>query len=158
MGQELKSQQAQLESERLELQEKFAIAMQDQNISQQTELSILKEELKQKEKLLEQKDEMFKLEEQLDHSDRIYFQKEKSSKAKINVLEESLKHVMEKEDELNEIRAHLQNERVRIARITIASTRKKREIENRNKLRDLGKERKKNAKKKMDIEIKLEQE
>ena len=102
----------------------------------------LKEEITEKEKLLEQKEEMLKLEMQLDHSDRLFFQKDKASKEKINTLEEQLKTIMENEDLLNEHYAKVQKERVRIARIAVASTRRKREIESTNEIRNLSKKKK----------------
>merc|ERR1712167_153907 len=129
-------------------------AMKEQNIAQQTQLSKLKEEITEKEKLLEQKEEMLKLEMQLDHSDRLFFQKDKASKEKINTLEEQLKTIMENEDLLNEHYAKVQKERVRIARIAVATTRRKREIESTNEIRNLSKKKKENMKRKLDVQKK----
>ena len=158
MKEDLELQQHELENERLEVKEQYQNAMKEQNIAQQTQLSKLKEEITEKEKLLEQKEEMLKLEMQLDHSDRLFFQKDKASKEKINTLEEQLKTIMENEDLLNEHYAKVQKERVRIARIAVASTRRKREIESTNEIRNLSKKKKENMKRKLDVEKKLEKE
>ena len=80
MKEDLELQQHELENERLEVKEQYQNAKKEQNIAQQTQLSKLKEEITEKEKLLEQKEEMLKLEMQLDHSDRLFFQKDKASK------------------------------------------------------------------------------
>ena len=51
MKEDLELQQHELENERLEVKEQYQNAMKEQNIAQQTQLSKLKEEITEKEKL-----------------------------------------------------------------------------------------------------------
>ena len=155
---ELQAQQDQVEREREEIMDKYEIALKNQDVAQQTELSELKKELEEKEKLLEQKDEMLQLEMQMDHSDRLFFQKEKASKVKIQFLEEQLHKILEEEDAINEDYSKIQTDRVRIARVIIPSSRKKMEIENDNRLRVSRQKRKEIMKQKMRVENGIEKE
>ena len=51
----MQAQQGQMERERAEIMDKYEIALKNQDVAQQTELSELKKELEQKEKLLSRK-------------------------------------------------------------------------------------------------------
>ena len=94
---------------------------------------------------------------QLDHSDRLFFQKEKASKVKIQFLEEQPQD-LEEEDAINEEYSKIQTDRVRIARVIIPSSRKKMEIENDNRLRVSRQKKKEIMNQKMRVENGIEKE